>query len=402
MKGATVAFSSLGGASVASGVLLSFLPLYIFGLTRSDFLAAGIAAVPSVTAIATSPLWGALKDRSANSMPLMLVGVLPYAAVSFFLVFVSDVTAVFVGWLLASALISSTTPVFAAIVTAGSKGRGASIGILAASSAFGGGLGAIVGGVAYQWYDIRIAFLFGGLAATVAGLMIFFLFKDDPHATDSTKSGTGGMATLKVLRNAEVLKPCISCFSYMVGITAFYALASIYVVEILGGSRLLWGVSASLAYIIGAVTIAPVGRLSDRIGRKPIIRVGLLAQVVLFVSFIFFRDPLFVALLSVAPLAFIVCNTITTLVTDVTSEQERGKAVGVQYSFLNAGGVVGPLAGGVIAQELGFGFLLVFAIANVLFSLLWLQRKVDNKGNTQRIYTLMGAKGDLELRPRTS
>ncbi len=83
MKGSTAAFYSLGAASVTSGVLVSFLPLYVFGITRSDFLAASIAAVPSVTAIATSPLWGGLKDRSENSMPLMLVGVLPYAAVSF-------------------------------------------------------------------------------------------------------------------------------------------------------------------------------------------------------------------------------------------------------------------------------------------------------------------------------
>ncbi len=379
MKGSTVAFSSLGAASVASGVLVSFLPLYVFGITRSDFLAASIAAVPSVAAIITSPLWGALKDRSANSMPLMLVGVLPYAAVSFFLVFVSDVTGIFAGWLLASVFISSTTPVFAAIVTARGEGRGASIGLLAASSAFGGGVGAIVGGITYQWYDLRIAFLSGGLSAVVAGLMILFLFKDDSHATDSTTQSGGRITTLKVLQNFDVLKPCISCFSYMVGITAFYALASIYVVEILGGSRLLWGVSATLAYVIGAVAIAPIGRLSDRIGRKPIIRAGLLAQVVLFISFIFFRNPLFVALLSVVPLGFIVCNTITTLVTDVTTEQQRGKAVGIQYSFLNSGGVVGPLAGGAIAQEFGFGFVLVFAIVSVLFSFLWLQRKVDDK-----------------------
>ncbi len=397
MKGSTVAFSSLGVASVASGVLVSFLPLYVFGITRSDFLAASIAAVPSITAIATSPLWGALKDRSANPMLLMLVGVLPYAAVSFFLVFVSDVTGIFAGWLLASVFISSTTPVFAAIVTARAEGRGASIGLLAASSAFGGGVGAIVGGISYQWYDIRIAFLFGGLSAVVAGLLILFLFKDDSHATDSAVPSAGRTATLKVLQNVDVLKPCISCFSYMVGLTAFYALASIYVVEILGVSRLLWGVSATLAYIIGAVAIAPIGRLSDRIGRKPIIRAGLLAQVVLFISFIFFRDPLFVALLSVAPLAFVVCYSITTLVTDVTTEQERGKAVGIQYSFLNGGGVVGPLAGGAIAQEFGFGFVLVFAIVSVLFSLLWLQRKVDAPRVTAAITSVKTATRDFQL-----
>ncbi|TLY12306.1 MAG: MFS transporter, partial [Thaumarchaeota archaeon] len=171
--------------------------------------------------------------------------------------------------------------------------------------------------------------------------------------------------------------PCISCFSYMIGITAFSSLAAIYIVEVLGGSRFLWGISATLGYVLGAVAIAPTGRLSDRVGRKPIIRAGLLAQIVLFVSFLFFRDPLLVALLYVAPLVYVVCTTITTLVTDVTSERERGKAVGIQNSWLNAGGVAGPLLGGALAQGLGIGVVFPFAIAMVLFSVIWAQLTVD-------------------------
>ena len=335
----------------------------------------------------TSPFWGALKDKSRSVKPLMLAGVLPYVVFCFFLLFVNDVPWVFIGWSVASLLLGSTTPVFAAYVTAGEQKKGAAIGLLAASTASGSALGAIVGGITYQWYDLRIAFLFGGVSAILAGLMIFFLLREERVVPGPIELKTR-ISTLKVLQNLDVLKPCISCFSFMVGITAFSALASIYVVEILGGSRFLWGVSSTLAFVFGALSIAPVGRLSDRIGRRPIIAAGLFLQLALFLSFVFFRNPLFVAILLVAPLAFIVCNTITILVTDVSGERERGKSVGIQYSFLNGGGVVGPLLGGVIAEVSGIGMVLVFAIICVLFSLIWLQWMVsDSRASRSTITT---------------
>jgi MFS family permease len=377
VRGTTIAYSSIGTASIANGVLVNFLPLYVFGFTGSDFLAASISSVPAISAMVMSPFWGALNDRTRSVKPLMPIGVLPYAGLCFFLLIVNDVPGIFVGWSVASLLISSTTPVFAAYVTASERKRGASIGLLAASMGSGGALGAIVGGITYQWYDLRLAFLFGGVGAILAGFMIFLLLREGQGVQGPIEVKTR-IATLRVLQNPGVLKPCISCFSYMVGITAFSALASIYVVEILGGSRLLWGVSTTLAYVFGALAIAPLGRLSDRVGRKPIIGAGLFLQVALLLSFLFFRDPLFVAILLVAPLAYVVCNTITTLVTDFSGERERGKAVGIQYSFLNGGGVVGPMLGGAIAEVSGIGMVLVFAIACVLFSLLWLQRMVSD------------------------
>ncbi len=311
-----------------------------------------------------------MKDRSSKSKPLMLVGLLPYAGLCFFLIFAQHVTQIFLAWSAAALLVAATTPVFASFLTAGIEKRGASLGLMVASTAAGGAVGALVGGITYQWYDLKTSFLLGGLASVSAALIILFALKESSQPLDPDPAPRR-IATLEVLSDRRVLMPCISCFSYMVGLTAFSSLAAIYIVEVLGGSRFLWGVSATLGFVLGAVAIAPAGRLSDRVGRKPIIRAGLVAQVALFFSFLFFRDPLFVAVLYVAPLGFVVCTTITTLVTDVTGERERGKAVGIQSSWLNAGGVAGPLLGGALAQGLGIGSVFPFAIALVLFSLIW-------------------------------
>jgi len=71
----------------------------------------------------------------------MLVGLLPYAALSFFLAFTRDLTQIFLAWSAAALLIAATTPVFASFVTAGVERRGTSLGLMAASSASGVPLG---------------------------------------------------------------------------------------------------------------------------------------------------------------------------------------------------------------------------------------------------------------------
>lgn len=109
---------------------------------------------------------------------------------------------------------------------------------------------------------------------------------------------------------------------------------SIYLVHVVGGSNLLWGVTVALASIAGAAAITPTGITSDRIGRKPIIRTGLVASVVLLTSIVFSKDPAAISVLvamvlvaSYAPLPIIICTTITTIITDVTAEWERGKGI---------------------------------------------------------------------------
>src|SRR5207245_9424048 len=101
-----------------------------------------------------------------------------------------------------------TTPVIACFVTAGVDRRRTSLGLMAASSASGGAVGALVGGVAYQWYDLRAAFLLGGLGSLTAALIILFALKENPQPPDPDPSARR-IATLEILSNRRVLLPCI-------------------------------------------------------------------------------------------------------------------------------------------------------------------------------------------------
>jgi DHA1 family multidrug resistance protein-like MFS transporter len=128
---------------------------------------------------------------------------------------------------------------------------------------------------------------------------------------------------------------------------------------------------ASLA-IIGAMATAfllanfaaqyPSGLLADRIGRRTVILLGVAVQALLTLSYLAVQDPtLFVVLrLLEGVAAALVLPSARALVADITPVEERGQAYGLFSACFNAGFLLGPGLGGLLA---GFGYATVFVAA---------------------------------------
>lgn len=133
------------------------------------------------------------------------------------------------------------------------------------------------------------------------------------------------------------------------------------------------------------------GRLSDRIGRRPIL---LLSMAGMAVSHAFF------ALAPTLPLLFlsrimtgIFAATVPTAmayISDVTTEEDRAKGMGLVGAAFGLGFILGPAAGGILADLGGFKLPLFGASALSLVALvlayLTLHETVDTSNPAQRDY----------------
>ena len=124
------------------------------------------------------------------------------------------------------------------------------------------------------------------------------------------------------------------------------------------------------------------GRLSDRVGRKPIIITGLLVFALSEWMFgasntIFF---LFFARILGGVGAALSMPAIFAYVADVTSDEERGKAMGIVTAALTTGFIIGPGIGGYLAQlglRVPFYGAAVAGLIAALITLIFLPKKVN-------------------------
>ena len=106
-------------------------------------------------------------------------------------------------------------------------------------------------------------------------------------------------------------------------------------------------------YSLMQLLFAPIwGRISDRIGRKPVIMIGILG---LSLSFYLMGISsslwmLFVARIIGGILSSANMPTVMAYVADITSPEDRGKGMGVVGAATGLGFVFGPALGGVFSK----------------------------------------------------
>jgi DHA1 family tetracycline resistance protein-like MFS transporter len=148
-----------------------------------------------------------------------------------------------------------------------------------------------------------------------------------------------------------------------------------YLAETTGASEFQTGLLVA-TYPLSQLFGAPLlGRLSDRFGRKPVLIVSVLGTAIGFVV---------LAVAQVLPVLFLGrmidgltggnINVAQAYITDVTDRAERGRALGLIGAAFGLGFVIGPVAGGLLAEIsyatpawLGAGLAVLNMLAVLLF-----------------------------------
>jgi MFS family permease len=145
-----------------------------------------------------------------------------------------------------------------------------------------------------------------------------------------------------------------------------FALVPLYIAEVLGHSPGKAGLALAAFAVGNVVAVIPAGRLSDRIGRKPLLIAGLaISGASTAVLGLASSLPMFLAGAVIVGASSGTYNSPQqAAVADVIGSARGGTAVATFQMMSDFGSIVGSFGVGVIAQTLSFGW--AFAISGAI------------------------------------
>jgi len=320
-----------------------------------------IVAASTLTGVFLKWPAGALSDLYDRRW-LLLVGLLAFALPPFCYLLITDVS-----WLIVLRFVHGmATAVFAPIALAvvadlRREARGAAYGAYTAATQAGAMLGPLLGGWLLWTRGFSTTFVTAGTLGVIA-VLLFFLMRLPPQIPHiATRVGTTAVlhemtrGARTVLGNVRVVVTSATDGARQVANGALMAFLPIYVIGIgldAAQAGMLFGVQSVTSF----ASRPTMGWASDRIGRRPLILLGLVVCAGSLAA-IPFTTP-FVGLMALSALfgfgEAIVNAAAAALVADLSELKTLGSAMGMQGTIMDIGHASGPILSGVLIGALGF------------------------------------------------
>ncbi|SDI95083.1 Predicted arabinose efflux permease, MFS family [Paenibacillus naphthalenovorans] len=308
-----------------------------------------------------APFWGSLADKFGKKPMLIRSGIglglahlanyFVYDLCTFLLVRVFQ--GLMAGFSPASiALVGTNTP---------EKHVGYALGVISTSTAAGGILGPLAGGLMSQWIGLRGCFIASGLITLFSAMIVMAGVIEVRERQAGTRP-----SVLDDLKQAAVNTRLMRIYGLILLVSTsamiLEPLLAIYVVE-LGGS--INHALLSSGIVFSAVGIATVimgprwGRIGGRIGYEKTLFIGLLGGgignilqlgVHHLVGFGILRFSYGLFFAAVYP-------ALNALIIKYADDEFRGRAVSLSQTASQFGIVIGPLAGGILGGWIGIQFV---------------------------------------------
>jgi len=341
-----------------------FLPFFVAELGARNLetqvlwagaINAGGAAVMAITA----PLWGALADRYGRKLMVLramvagslTIGLMALATSPWQLFVLRLVEGGFTGTVTASTtLAASTVP---------RERLGFGLGLMQMAVFSGSAVGPLIGGVLADQIGYRATFVLAGSLLLVSALLVAFLVEErfEPPPRRAGHGETGG-ETWRLLLAPALLGIVVSLFALRAASMALQPIVPLLVAQLARGSSAvnsLAGLAMGVSGMTSAVASVGLGRLSDRIGQRPLlIASGALAAATflpLGLTTQVWQVIVLQALFGIASGGML--PTANALVARLTPEGRRGTIYGFTTTASSLGAFVGPLVGTALAAALG-------------------------------------------------
>jgi MFS family permease len=223
-------------------------------------------------------------------------------------------------------------------------------------------IGPIVGGKAAELGDFRTPFwIYAALGFAVVLLVMRFVEHGEPQGRTMRQVLATARTVLR--RPAFLALMFVTLVIFIMRAGARLTLLPLYAGEELGFGETDIGIVIAASAVVNVLVVNPGGWLVDRIGRRPVLVIGLALTAVATAAIGFLDTFASLVVLSAASGVAAALASIPppTLAGDLAPDGAAGVAVGVYRSAGDVGLIVGPLIVGVAADADAFqtGFVLV-------------------------------------------
>jgi MFS family permease len=336
--------------------------------------------------------WGVLSDRfgrkpvilASNACRIVaMASLLISGKIEFLLVF-----AFFTGF---SCLFMQENPARNALISesVGSKVRATAFSTLASISRITNIVVSSAGGYIAFTVGYHPIFILSIVGDVIGLLLMFFYLKETRVDVRIEKKDTS-TPLLKLSRylapEKELLRFYVIAIVLGIGYATTFSVFFGMLVDAHGITVLQLGFMRTIYNVVAAVVLIPLGRLSDRFGKKPMLMVGWVTGMITVLGFLISRRfELFVIFFAVNALDSSIWGSAwVPLLSETVRQENLSTVMGKLDSYSRLAGILAPWLGGVLYSTYGFGApLLVHLLALLIYGFILLTFKEKQGRHTQ-------------------
>jgi len=363
----------------AQGLYTPFLSAYVYDMGANLAEMGVFRSVGNISPTVLQPAWGAMSDRVGHTKAFVAFGTLTGLFVVYLFLWAATPLDMIVLYTIQSILLSVQIPTWLSLVGAlihpsrrgtelGRLGMATNVALLLATLVSGlimvspslipylrslwGGLGSVMFPTVEAWREAYYLPFYLTVMTGIAAAVLSLMIREKPRNNNGKRVFP---PVLKLLtRPGDFRKFCFTATFFSFSMSMAWPFFIIVQVEWLNNTLLEIAVASAISTAMTVAFTVPLGKLSDRVGRVPLIFIGrfllffvpLLYLVAVDTSMIYLSN----AIAGAATAASV--NGNTAYIYDVAPETERGSHVAVYNTFTGVVFLFGSLISGLVGQAL--------------------------------------------------